>query len=192
MFIIGGIMEKIKKDKKKILILIFIFTIILFFMYNLAKNKKSAIQNDFIFLKLFSSEKLINNQETDDHKSNQYNIEVIKNSKNYKQINFLQTIDSRTLVNKKVAPGTEGHFNIILTSNLDTNYEIKLISKSQKPRNLVFQINEQQGTIKARETKKIPVVWKWEYYKDKKQDKQDTDDGKNIEKYEFEICTIGK
>ena len=36
-------MEKIKKDKKKILILIFIFTIILFFMYNLAKNKKSAI-----------------------------------------------------------------------------------------------------------------------------------------------------
>lgn len=185
-------MEKIKKDKKKILILIFIFTIILFFMYNLAKNKKSAIQNDFIFLKLFSSEKLINNQETDNHKSNQYNIEVIKNSKNYKQINFLQTIDSRTLVNKKVAPGTEGHFNIILTSNLDTNYEIKLISKSRKPKNLMFQINEQQGTIKARETKKIPVVWKWEYYKDKKQDKQDTYDGKNIEKYEFEICTIGK
>lgn len=185
-------MEKIKKDKKKILILIFIFTIILFFMYNLARNRKLAIQNDFIFLKLFSSEKLINNQEKNNHKSNQYKIKVTRNSKNYKKIDFLQTIDARTLVNEKVAPGTEGHFNIILTSNLDADYEIKLIPKSQKPQNLVFQIKEQQGTIKAKETKKIPVVWKWEYYKGKKQDKQDTYDGKNIEKYEFEICTIGK
>lgn len=185
-------MEKIKKDKKKILILIFIFIIILFFMYNLARNNKLTSQNDFIFLKLFSSEKSINNQEKNNHQSNQYKIKVRKNSKNYKQIDFLQTIDAQTLVNEKVAPGTEGYFNIILTSNLDTNYEIKLISKSQKPKNLVFQIKEQQGTIKAKEKKEITVEWKWEYYKDRNQDKQDTHDGKNIEKYEFEICTIGK
>lgn len=185
-------MEKIKKDRKKILVLIFIFIIILFFMYNLAKNNRLTVQNDFIFLKLFSSEKLINNREKNNNQLNQYNIKVTKNSKNYKQIDFLQTIDAQTLVNERIAPGTEGKFNIILTSNLDMNYEIKLISKSPKPQNLIFQIKEEQGTIKAKETKKIPVVWKWEYYKDKKQDKQDTEDGENIEKYEFEICTIGK
>ena len=71
-------MEKIKKDRKKILVLIFIFIIILFFMYNLAKNNRLTVQNDFIFLKLFSSEKLINNREKNNNQLNQYNIKVTK------------------------------------------------------------------------------------------------------------------
>ena len=50
-------MKNLKKDRKKIVILIIIFSLILIFMYNLAKNRdvETRIQDDFIFFKLFNS-----------------------------------------------------------------------------------------------------------------------------------------
>ena len=45
---------------------------------------------------------------------------------------------------------------------------------------------------KFRETKKVEINWKWQYEKNIESDNQDTKDGENLEKYEFEICTIGK
>ena len=106
---------------------------------------------------------------------------------------MLQTIDSKTLVHEKVAPGTKGEFYIILTSNSTLKYKIDMRAKNQKPQNLKFSILEnQEGIIKKGERKKIKATWEWQYETSKIQNKQDTKDGENIKKYEFEICTIGE
>ena len=111
----------------------------------------------------------------------------------YQEINLLQTIDYKTLVHEKVAPGTKGELYIILTSNSTLKYKIDMKAKNQKPQNLKFSILEkQEGTIKRGEQKKIKVMWEWQYETNKIQNKQDTKDGENIKKYEFEICTIGE
>ena len=71
-------------------------------------------------------------------------------------------------------------------------YEIKIIDKTGKPQNLVFIINNPNGIIHEGERKKVEINWKWQYEKNIESDNQDTKDGENLEKYEFEICTIGK
>ena len=172
-----------------IIILILIFSIILIFTYKIAKETKTQGQDDILFFKLWSNGEKQNqiqnsNSENLNKKIAEYNVKVSKNKYEYQEINLLQTIDYKTLVHEKVAPGTKGEFYIIVTSNSTLKYKIDMKAKNQKPQNLKFSILEkQEGTIKRGEQKKIKVMWEWQY---------DTKDGENIKKYEFEICTIGE
>ena len=65
---------------------------------------------------------------------------VAYNKTNFKSINLSDTIDKKTLVKEKIAPGTEGHFEIVLISNEDINYKIIFENLNEKPQNLVFSI----------------------------------------------------
>lgn len=192
-------MKKRKLNQNRtIIILILIFSIILIFTYKIAKETKTQGQDDILFFKLWSNGEKQNqiqnsNSENLNKKIAEYNVKVSKNKYEYQEINLLQTIDYKTLVREKVAPGTKGEFYIILTSNSTLKYKIDMKAKNQKPQNLKFSILEkQEGTIKRGEQKKIKVMWEWQYETNKIQNKQDTKDGENIKKYEFEICTIGE
>lgn len=192
-------MKKRKLNQKRtIIILILIFSIILIFTYKIAKETKTQTQDDILFFRLWSngekqSQIQNSNSENLNKKIAEYNVQVSQNKYEYQEINLLQTIDSKTLVHEKVAPGTKGEFYIILTSNSTLKYKIDMRAKNKKPQNLKFSILEnQEGTIKKGERKKIKATWEWQYETSKAQNKQDTKDGENIKKYEFEICTIGE
>lgn len=181
-------MRNLKINRKKIVILILIFIIILFILFKILQSEKFNFQEDLIFFKIFGVGKI---QEEGNEKS-EYEIEVIKGKSNYKEIELLQTIDIKTLVNEKVAPGTKGSFNVFLTSNSDVDYEVEIIDKNNKPKNFKFEINEKVGKIEKDEVKKVEINWEWPYEINVEEDSQDTKDGENIDEFNFEICTIGK
>lgn len=181
-------MRNLKINRKKIVILILIFIIILFILFKILQSEKFNFQEDLIFFKIFGVGKI---QEEGNEKS-EYEIEVIKGKSNYKEIELLQTIDIKTLVNEKVAPGTKGSFNVFLTSNSDVDYEVEIIDENNKPKNLKFEINEKVGKIEKDEVKKVEINWEWPYEINVEEDLQDTKDGENIDEFNFEICTIGK
>ena len=90
-------------------------------------------------------------------------VKVLKNQKTYQKLNLLQTIDLKTFVNEKIAPGSSGYFYIYLISNSDLSYEIEIISKTEKPKNFEFQIEENKGNLEKNKMKKIRIDWKWLY-----------------------------
>lgn len=181
-------MKNLKEDRRKILTLILIFSVILIFIYKIAQDKNLNPQQDIIFFKLFNS----NYSKKDDEKSKQYKIKINKENTYYKTIlNLLQTVDKTTMVNEKIKPGVKGKFYIILSSNKDLKYEIQILDKNSKPKNFNFNIKQAKGLILLGEIKKIPIEWEWIYESDENQDIQDTKDGENLRKYEFQICTIG-
>ena len=77
-------------------------------------------------------------------------------------------------------------------------------SKNEKPKNLNFNIEgkdkkylnleelskELKGTIQN--DKKFTIQWEWEYEKNESDNKQDTQDGINLKKYNFTICAMGE
>lgn len=174
--------------KRNIIILIILFSIILVFLYQVNQSKRNYYQEDLIFFQILNSSYSRKNSEN----VKEYNINLNKKETKYKKINLIHTIDEKTLINRKIAPGTQGKFNIILSSSKKLKYEIKIIDKNSKPQNLVFIINNPNGIIYEGERKKVEINWKWQYEKNIESDNQDTKDGENLEKYEFEICTIGK
>lgn len=52
-------MKNLKEDRRKILTLILIFSVILIFIYKIAQDKNLNSQQDIIFFKLFNSNYLI-------------------------------------------------------------------------------------------------------------------------------------
>lgn len=200
-------MKNLINNKKKILILILIFIIILFILLKIVEVKDLYSQEDLIFFKLFgignsqiqennketTSSKIINSKkENESDKNNIYKVNVKKAENTYEKINLLQSIDLKTLVNEKIAPGTKGSFYVYLTSNTNMDYEMKIVDKNKSPKNFKFEINEKQGRIEKNKLKKIEVKWEWPYEIDDEENIQDTKDGENIEEYDFEICTIGR
>lgn len=197
-----------KKNKKIIIIYLIIFFILGIIINFIFFSNKVNYSDDLIFFKLFGK-----GQDSQiDYKNfkiasnvNSYIFDVTYNNIDFKNVNILNTVDNKTLVNEKVAPGTEGEFNIILTSNRDTNYEIKFDSKNDKPKNLVFLVEGNKeiyktledmqkilkGNIRKSEQKIITIKWQWNYTNGNEQDIQDTKDGINLSKYNFNIYTIG-
>ncbi len=51
---------------------------------------------------------------------------------------------------------------------------------------------EAQLKGKITKHKNIKINWEWEYEKDKTKDMQDTKDGENIKKFNFEIYAVGQ
>lgn len=200
-------MKDLRNNKKKILILILVFIIILCVLLKIAQAKDLYSQEDLIFFKLFgignsqvqenskeiTSNKIVNiKKENKSDKNNIYKVNVKKGENTYEKIDLLQTIDMKTLVNEKIAPGTKGNFYVYLTSNTDMDYEMEIVGKNKSPKNFKFEIGEKQGRIEKNKVKKVEVKWEWPYEIDDEENIQDTKDGKNIEEYDFEICTIGK
>lgn len=200
-------MKNLRNNKKKILILILLFIIILCILLKIAQAKDLYSQEDLIFFKLFgignsqvqknsketTSSKIINSKkENKSDKDNIYKINIRKGENTYEKIDLLQTIDMKTLVNEKIAPGTKGSFYVYLTSNIDMDYEMQIVDKNESPKNFKFEISEEKGNLEKNKIKKVEVKWEWPYEIDNDENIQDTKDGKNIEEYDFEICTIGK
>ena len=129
-----------KKTKIKMLILIIFFILLILFLI-LYKIQKKDFAEDFIFFKLFSQSKQ-NQINTNDNENQIYKYYFDFSNKNEisTNISLLETIDQKKLINEKIAPGTEGEFELILQANKDFNYQIEFISQNVKPKNLTFSI----------------------------------------------------
>ena len=170
---------------KKILKYIFILIIlaIIFIILNFCKSNKN-IFDDITILGLWD----------DIGAKNEYEI----TSQNTVEIDVFTTINNKMY--KKIAPGSRGSFTIKFKRLPNSNYKINIIEKTSKPQNLVFilgnkkyiLLEEMEDVIneKFMNTEKITINWEWKYYIDEKNDVQDTKDGKNAQRYLFEINAI--
>ena len=204
-----------KKRMKRYIIIGIIFLCPIFLMIDFIKY--DFLQEDLIFFQFMGSknqsgkEKTKNEQTARENKNEQQdNIANIsfhityKNTK-LKALNLSQTIDKRTLVYEKIAPGTSGRFDILLISNQNMHYQVEFESKDEKPTNLRFYTtgkektyatleelgNALTGTILKNEEKTIPVYWEWEYEQGVNQNQQDTIEAKKIRNYHFLIYVKG-
>lgn len=196
--------------KKNIIIIISIIILVIIGIILFIFTKKSDIitsfQDDFIFFKIFHNS---NNQVKNNikyHEKESYIFDVKYNNLQMKNVNLVDTINPKTLVKERIAPGTQGHFYIILKSNKNSKYNVRFVSKNTKPKNLIFYIQNDEnkytsleglekvlaGTIEANKQEIIKVNWIWEYSVNNTEDMEDTKDGKNINKYNFDIYVIGK
>ena len=100
-------------------------------------------------------------------------------------VSLVDTSDANTLVNGKVAPGTEGNFNISIDATeaeVGVKCKIAFSENSQKPQNLYFmykgvpyysvetlgdKISSEVLAMDTVETLNIPIKWVWEYETDK-------------------------
>lgn len=195
-----------KKDKKikkgKIIIIIIIIIISIFFIF--LKNSNNKLYQDILFLKYLKSgakEEIIEKKNVREYKFN-----VKYKELELKNINLLETINKKTLINEKIAPGVEGTFKIIITANADTSYNVEFKNINEKPKNLKFENiekkeivddleefnNNLKGKIKKGEEKVITIHWFWEYENKKEGNIQDTKDSLNIDKYQFNIKAYGE
>lgn len=198
-----------KRNKK--FITIFLIIIIVFIFILVRKNVGFALNfDDILFLKTFQKNQ-DNIEKKDKVKRNeldimQYMFVVSLKNADFNQVNLTETINTKTLINEKIAPGLEGMFDIVLYANESTKYNIKFESLTAKPKNLRFQemntkaeaktLEELEkslvGDIEKDEQKVISVRWYWPYDESEKEDKQDTIDSLSIEKYFFNIYVTGE
>ena len=174
------------------------------FQYNISNQTPKVFLGhyNFLFLKMFQNQNRFQEKE-------EYTFMVNYKNKSFKSINLSDTLDQN--VSKKIAPGTSGKFNIVLNSNHNLKYRVEFKSKSDKPRNLNFiiivdgknlfrtnNLDEISGKISGKIVKNqkinLTVLWQWPYEneEDSNVDVQDTKDGKNIEKYQFEVTVFGE
>ena len=188
--------------KKFIKILLIVILVFLCVIVKFKINSKNVKKDDFLFLKIYQNQNKFQEKE-------EYTFMVNYKNKSFKSINLSDTLDQN--VSKKIAPGTSGKFNIVLNSNHNLKYRVEFKSKSDKPQNLNFiiivdgknlfrtnNLDEVSGKISGKIAKNqkinLMVLWQWPYEneKDSNVDVQDTKDGKNIEKYQFEVTVFGE
>ena len=205
-----------RKNRKKFVIVILLIIIILILVFK--SFNYQFLQEDLLFFQIFQSKNQlseVNNKQQNQvnqtlvNKGNtnveQLNFNVRYNQTKCKAINLQNTINNNTLVYEKIAPGTNGGFDIILNSNKTMNYKIYFKSENAKPAYLqFFTSNEEdkyksleelgeclQGSILRNEQKKIHVYWEWIYESNNIQNFQDTIDAKQIREYNFVIYVQG-
>lgn len=130
-------------------------------------------------------------------------------------INLAKTYKVNTLAQNTIAPGTSGSFDIKIDttgSEVGINYEVRFENEQSKPQNLNFtydghtvsSIKELEqfliGTIDANSNEKVKIMtieWNWPYETGttseeiKVQDVEDTNDGKLLQNYSFDIIVTG-
>ena len=203
-----------KKNKKRYVMIIMIFMCIILFIINFMRYE--FLQEDLLFFQFFNSkdqsESKINGKKdvVEEFTERGTSIKIISfhiqyQNRKLKALNLKDTVNNKTLVYEKIAPGTSGRFDILLTSNKDLNYKIEFESKSEKPTNLQFYTSENgksyhtleelgedlTGMVLRKEEKTIPVYWKWEYEISEEQNKQDTLEAEKIREYHFLIYVQG-
>ena len=131
---------KILNNKLKILKLSIILLISITIIIILNSNIKLFQSDDYIFLKIFQK---TNNENKIDYNKKEseenYIFKVDLKNIDIKQIDLMKTVDKNTCLNKKIAPGTSGNFNILLDTNKDSKYKIYFQSVNEKPQNLYFK-----------------------------------------------------
>ncbi len=222
------------KSKKRIIIsIILILILILFLSYFF--NKENYFQDYITFFKLYGKNQVQSNSnsvenlnsnnmfnsgiyfdnynfktknQNSSNENNNYNLYVEPLEMQMTTVDLMDTVDSKTLVHEKIAPGTRGSFNINVTSNQNISYKIKFESNNEKPKYLVFYKensdkkyqniedlqNELDGYINAKEEQKVKINWEWQYETKEDnilQDTQDTNDAQNIRSYSFDIYVLG-
>ena len=117
-----------KRKINKILFLLLIIFIILFITISI-RLKFSFLQDDILFLKFLgniytSEQNLKESEEKNDIKNTpkeevtpQYVFDITYKDTNFTNINLIDTIKSKTLVDEKIAPGIKGEFDIIIKTN---------------------------------------------------------------------------
>ena len=136
------------------------------------------------------------------------------NSTSYKTIKINSNYDASTLVNGKIAPGTQGSFDIVLDatgSEVGVEYAVTFMNEKYKPTNMKFIFDNQEydslkaiesnltGTIDANATSKkvtYTINWLWDYEtEDQNQiqanDKVDTNEGTIGAIYSFDVVATG-
>lgn len=132
-------------------------------------------------------------------------------------ISLKSTVDNETLVDNKIAPGTQGNFQIKLDatdSDVGIDYLIKFENETQKPENLKFMYNGNTynsitelgqaltGRIDANANEKdkiktLDIAWEWEYETGdteeeiKSNDATDTKNAKEMSNYSFDVVVSG-
>lgn len=201
------------KRNKKIISLIIVILIVIILIFCILQ-KSNFFQDNLIFFKILNSSNINENSQNDHifynniaeykEQNNPLFFYVTYNETKFKSINLMDTIDKKTLVKEKIAPGTKGHFEIVLISNRDINYKIIFENLNEKPQNLVFSIkgsdreynnlNELQqeliGNLEKNKVKRIDVNWRWKYENNLADNLQDTKDGINLDMYKFNIYTV--
>ena len=201
------------KRNKKIISLIIVILIVIILIFCILQ-KSNFFQDNLIFFKILNSSNINENSQNDPifynsiakykEQNNPLFFYVTYNKTKFKSINLMDTIDKKTLVKEKIAPGTKGHFEIVLISNRDINYKIIFENLNEKPQNLVFSIkgsdreynnlNELQqeliGNLEKNKVKRIDVNWRWKYENNLADNLQDTKDGINLDMYKFNIYTV--
>ena len=144
-----------------------------------------------------------------------WSFKVYGDNEQTQNVKLASTVDDNTLVDNNIAPGTKGSFSIKIDgegSDVGINYNIKVQNETQKPANLFYtyqgktytDLNElaltASGTINADDSNKVKEIlvnWEWPYQtgsdeiSKSKNDVQDTQDGKNISNYTFDIVVTG-
>ena len=195
-----------KKHKKIIYI---VLALIMLVLISYIFSKRSGNQNlydDILFLNFFKKQNEEIETSTQSEEQKQYIFTLDCKNTYFRNIDLLETIDNKTLVNEKIAPGVEGEFQIVLEANEDTNYNVIFQSKNSKPKNLKFknlETNTQKecledlnpeltGTLNKNEKKVITIHWSWQYENTEEENQQDTLDSQNIQAYEFLIYANGQ
>lgn len=188
----------LKKSKKIVLLIIAIIAILLSFL------------GGQTYAKYMSK---VTGQGTADIAS--WSFKVNENEEKLQTISLKSTINNSTLVNNKIAPGTEGEFQIKLDatgSEVGINYVIKFENESQKPTNLKFTYDgktynsltdlqqDLTGLINANveeRVKILTVAWNWKYETGNTaqeiaaNDLVDTQNAKQINNYTFDVIVSG-
>lgn len=196
------------KNKKLIIFIILLVIMIILFILANKSYISNFFQDDFIFFKIFHNSDENNQIKTNSKYfgNNNYIFDVRYENLQIKNVNLGNTINQKTLVKEKVAPGTQGYFNIILKANRNSKYKIEFVSKNTKPQNLVFYLENSEskyssleelekllvGNIKSSTQKLIKINWIWEYSLNNMNDIVDTKDGQSLNKYNFDIYVIGE
>ncbi len=130
-------------------------------------------------------------------------------------ISLKSTINNSTLKSNKIAPGTEGSFQIKIDANnsdVGINYIINFENETSKPTNLKFVYDNKTyntleelkdkltGVINANDNDKVKIItigWNWSYEtgttKDEKDknDEIDTREAKTLNDYTFNVVVTG-
>lgn len=144
-----------------------------------------------------------------------WSFKVNEQESKIQKISLKSTIDNNSLKNNKIAPGTEGSFQIKIDANnsdVGINYIINFENETSKPTNLKFVYDNKTyntleelkdnltGVINANDNDKIKVItidWNWSYEtgttKDEKDknDVIDTREAKTLNDYTFDIIVTG-
>lgn len=188
----------LKKSKKVIVLLIAIIAILLSFV------------GGQVYAKYMSK---VTGQGTADIAS--WSFKVNGNEEKLQTISLKSTMNNESLINNKIAPGTEGDFQIKLDatgSEVGINYVIKFENESKKPTNLKFTYDgktynslfdlqqDLTGIINANEADKIKTLiigWNWKYETGStaqeiaENDLIDTQEAKQMSNYTFDVIVSG-
>lgn len=144
-----------------------------------------------------------------------WSFKVNENEEKMQTISLKSRQNNSTLLNNKIAPGTEGEFQIKLDAtgtDVGINYAIKFENETRKPTNLKFTYDGKKynslsdlqkdltGIINADEQEKnktLTIGWNWKYETGSTQqeitanDLIDTKEAKEINSYTFDIVISG-